>query len=194
MCFYPLHGHCYWGPLVNGSEGRKDTACSLYSHLEVAPENTYYDFASSLGKYCMNRQAGYFKNTQFFYDISHSYNHTCSEIYSSKYLIHLNSVNSNTWKQFNSYLQRIKSSVKQMSQAHFMFFIKYMIRLWIEKKNQSFKKKLSIALTGSLHSSLIIRLFSLSVLVTCPRCNSFVFCLFRTIFLKLHRRSFRSGS
>ena len=130
----------------------------------------------------MNRKAGYFKNTQFFYDISHSYNHTCSEIYSSKYLIHLNSVNSNIWKQFNSYLQRIKSSVKQMSQEHFMFFIKYMIRLWIEKKNQSFKKKLSIALTGSLHSSLIIRLFSLSVLVTCPRRNSFVFCLFPRYF------------
>ena len=33
---------------VNGSEGRKDSACSLYSHLEVAPE-IIYDFASKPG-------------------------------------------------------------------------------------------------------------------------------------------------
>ena len=63
LWFCPLHGHCYEGHIVNGSEGRKDPASSLYNHLKVAPEMIYYDFACSLEEYCMNREAGYFKNT-----------------------------------------------------------------------------------------------------------------------------------
>ena len=78
----PLHGHCYGDHIVNGSEGRIDPDCSLYDHLEVAPEIIYYEFACNLEEYCMNREAGYFKNTKFFYDIFHGYNHTCSKIYS----------------------------------------------------------------------------------------------------------------
>ena len=135
-----------------------------------------------------------FQEHTIFYDIFLSCNHPCFEIYSSKKLIHYNSVNWNICGQFNSYLQCIKSSVKQMSQEHFMFFVQYMIRLWNEKKNKSFKKKLNIALSGSLHSALIIRLFSLSVLETCSRCNFFVLCLFGTVFLKVYPRSFYSCS
>ena len=67
---------------MNGSEGRIDPDGSLYDHLEVAPEIIYYEFACNLEEYCMNREAGYFKNTQFFDDIFHGYNHTCSKIYS----------------------------------------------------------------------------------------------------------------
>ena len=125
-------------------------ACCLYNHLEIAPEIIYYDFACSLEEYCMNRETEYFKNARFFYDIFHGYNHTCSKIYSSKNLIHLNSVNSSICEQFNSYLQYIKNSAKQMSQEHFMFFLQYMIRLWDEKKKKSFMEKLNIALSGSL--------------------------------------------
>ena len=65
---------------------------ALFNRLEVAPEIFFYDFACSLEEYFMNREAGYFKNTTFFYDIFHDYNHTCSEIYNNKNLIHLNSV------------------------------------------------------------------------------------------------------
>ena len=137
LWFCPLHGHCYGGSLVNSSESRKDSAWSLYSDLKVAPE-IIYDSASNLGEHCINREAGYFKNTQFFYDVFYSYNHTCSEIYSSKNSIHLNSVNPNICEQFNSYLQCNNSSVKQMSEGHFMFQVQYMIRLWNEKKKISF--------------------------------------------------------
>ena len=45
LWFCPLHGHCYRD---HRSEGRRDSACSLYNHLEVAPEIIYYDFACSL--------------------------------------------------------------------------------------------------------------------------------------------------
>ena len=51
---------------MNGSEGRKDPACSLYNHLEVAPEIVYYDFACSLKEYCMNREAGISRTHNFF--------------------------------------------------------------------------------------------------------------------------------
>ena len=70
LWFRPLHGHWYEGPLMNGSEGGKDSAYSLYSHLEVATEIIYYEFASNLGEYCMNRKAGYFKNTYFLPSLS----------------------------------------------------------------------------------------------------------------------------
>ena len=125
---------------MKGIEGRKDTTYSLYNHLEVAPQIFYYDVACSLKQYCMNCEVGYFKNTQFFYDIFHDYNHTCSKIYSNKNLIHLNSVNLSICEQFSSYLQCVESSAKQMSQERFRFFLQYMIRLWNEKKKKSFIK------------------------------------------------------
>ena len=63
--FCPLHGHCYGGHIVNGSEGRKDPTCSLYNHLEVALEIIYCGFVCSLEEYCMNCEEEYFKNTIF---------------------------------------------------------------------------------------------------------------------------------
>ena len=125
--------HCTGIAIVNGREGRKDPPCSLYNHLQVDPEIIYHDFACSLEEYCLNHEAGYFKNTQSFYDIFHGYNHTSSKICSSKKLIHLNTVKSSICEHFNSYLQYIKSSAKQMSQEHFIFFLQFMIRLRNEK-------------------------------------------------------------
>ena len=132
----------------------------------------------------MNREAGYFKNKQFFYDIFHGYNHTCSKIYSSKNLIHLNSLNSSICEQFNSYLQCIKSSAKQMSQEHFMFFLQYIIRLWNEKKKKSWKNWALHYLGRYRYFALTIRWFSLSVIEICSRCNSFVLCLSARCFWK----------
>ena len=91
LWFCPLYEHCYRDHIVNGSEGRKYPASTLHKHLEVAPEIIYYNFSCCLEEYCMNCEAGYFKNT--FYDIFHGYNHTCSKIYSNENSIHLNSVN-----------------------------------------------------------------------------------------------------
>ena len=82
--------------------------------IEIAPKIICYDFTCSLKEYCMNRKAGYFKNTQLFCDIFHDYNHTCSKIHSGENLIHSNSVNSSICEQFNSYLHCIKSSATQM--------------------------------------------------------------------------------
>ena len=64
LWFCPSHGHCFGAHIVNGSEGRKDAACSLYTHLEIAPDVIFYDFACSLEEYCLNRKADFFKSTR----------------------------------------------------------------------------------------------------------------------------------
>ena len=55
LWFCPSHGHCYGFHIVNGSEGRKDAANSLLTHLPAAPSTIFYDFSCSLEEYCMNR-------------------------------------------------------------------------------------------------------------------------------------------
>ena len=45
LCFYPQHGHWFGYHIITESEGRKNAATSLYTHLEVAPEIILYDFA-----------------------------------------------------------------------------------------------------------------------------------------------------
>ena len=149
LWFCPMHGHCYGCHIVDGSEGRKDPANSLYTHLTEAPEVVFYDFSCSLEEYCLNREAGFFKNTRFYHDIFHGYTHNCSPVYSSKGLRGLESVNTSICEQFNSYLQCIKSSAKQMSQEHFMFFTQFMVNIWNKKKKQTFTNKLKIALSGA---------------------------------------------
>ena len=103
LWFCPMHGHCYRCHIVHGSEGRKDLANSLCTHIPEAPEVVFYDFACSLEEYCMDREAGFFKNTRFHHDLFHEFSHNCSSVYSSKGLTNLQSVNTSICEQFNSY-------------------------------------------------------------------------------------------
>ena len=119
LWFCPSHGHCYGFHIGNGSEGRKDAANSLLTHLPEAPSTIFYDFPCSLEEYCMNREGGYYGGTRFFHDIFHGYSHACSPAYSSKELDGFRGVNTSICKKFNSFLQCIKSSAKHMSQTHF---------------------------------------------------------------------------
>lgn len=149
LWFCPIHGHCYGFHIVNGSEGRKDPPCSLFNHLEKPPSIIYYDFACSLEEYFLNRENGYVKNTRFYHDIFHSYNHKCSSVYKSQNMKGLDYVNSSICEQFNSYLQCIKSSARNMSQIRFMFYVQYMISLWNEQKKVNYQKKLRTAIKGT---------------------------------------------
>ena len=149
LWFCPNHGHCYGFHIVNGSEGQKDAAYSLYTHLPEAPEILLYEFTCGLEEYCMNKEAGYFKNTRIYHDIFHGYNHGCSPLYSCKDLIGFRGINASICEQFNSFLQCVKSSSKTMSQKHFMFFMHYMIQIWNSKKKVGFERKLSIPISGA---------------------------------------------
>ena len=135
-----MHGHCYGAHVIDGSEERKDAACSLYTHLKVALDVILYDFACSLEEYCLSREADFFKNTRFYHDIFHGFSHSCSPCYSSKGLDDLTPVNTSNCEQFNSFLQCIKSSVKHMCQEHFMFYLQFMIDIWNERKRGFFTK------------------------------------------------------
>ena len=114
-------------------------------YLKVAPQVIFYDFACSLEEYCFNRESGYFHNTKFFHDIFHSFSHSCSPAYNSKFLSGVRGVNTSICEQYNSYLQCIKASPKHMSQVNFMFFAQYMIHIWNKSKKKSFQKKLLFA-------------------------------------------------
>ena len=138
--WFCLHGHCYGAHVIDGSEERKDAACSLYTHLKVALDVIFYDFACSLEEYCLNREADFFKNTRFYHDIFHGFSHSCSPCYSSKGLDDLTPVNTSNCEQFNSFLQCIKSSAKHMCQENFMFYLQFMIDIWNERKRGFFTK------------------------------------------------------
>ncbi len=144
--FCPLHHHCYGFHLIPGSEGRKDPHSSLYCHLEKPPKAIFYDFGCGLHEYSLNRESGYFQNVQFFHDIFHGYAHKCSDVYKSSRLSGFDGVNSSVCEQFNSFMQCIKKSARQMSQEHFVFYMQYFIHMWNLKKKQRYSKRLQVAL------------------------------------------------
>jgi len=145
LWFCPIHGHCLGYHVIPGSEGRKDPAASLYTHLPDAPSEIFYDYACSLSEYTHNRESGYFKNTRFFHDIFHGFTHKCSKAFHCDRLDGFNGVNSSICEQFNSFIQNIKSSSKLMTQCHFSFFIQFFINIWNEKKFQSFQSRIRVA-------------------------------------------------
>lgn len=147
--FCPTHHHCYGFHIISGGEGRKDPADSLYMHLEVAPEEIFYDFACGFHEYVLNRESGFFKNTRVFHDIFHGYTHKCAKTYKSSRLISLESVNSEICEQFNSFIQCIKRSATQMSQEHFVFYLQFFIDEWNRRKENRYKRRLTVALLGS---------------------------------------------
>lgn len=146
LWFCPLHGHCYGFHVIPDSEGRKDPAASLYTHLENAPELILYDFACSLSEYCKNRESGYYQNTRFCHDIFHGFTHKCSQAFRCDKLLGTSELNTSICEQFNSFIQKIKSSSKLMTQCHFTFYLQFFIHIWNEEKSKNFKKKNTISI------------------------------------------------
>ncbi|XP_047139988.1 uncharacterized protein LOC124815374 [Hydra vulgaris] len=145
LWFCPIHGHCYGFHIIPGSEGRKDPHASLYTHLEVAPENIVYDFACSLSEFCHNRESGYFKNTSFFHDVFHGYTHKCADVFRCNRLGNFYPINSSICEQFNSFLQNIKYSAKLMTQTHFCFYLQFFIHIWNQRKKNLFEKRIIVS-------------------------------------------------
>ena len=145
LFFCPIHGHCLGFHVITGSEGRKDPAAALYTHMEKAPKAVFYDFACSLSEYCHNRESGYFKDTKFFHDVFHGFTHVCSQAFRCNRLPIYDSANTSICEQFNSFLQKLKSSSKLMTQSHFMFYVQFFIHIWNMKKKEAFERKLTIA-------------------------------------------------
>ena len=146
----PSHGHCYGAHVVHGGEGRKDPAFSLYTHKQTAPSVLFYDFGCSLDEYNLNRESGYFQNTRVYHDLFHSYNHVCSSVYKSVRLPNLRYCNTSICEQFNSYLQSIKCSARNMRQDHFMFFLQFFAHIWNGQKRDATERRLQHAVQAAV--------------------------------------------
>lgn len=141
LWFCPRHGHCYGFHIIPGSEGRKDPAAAVYTHMETPPKCIFYDHACSLSEYIKNRESGFFKNTRVFHDVFHGFTHKCSTSLSCADLNCFSHVNTSICEQFNSYIQRIKSSAKLLSQVHFVFYLQFFIHQWNQSQFKSFEKR-----------------------------------------------------
>lgn len=141
LWFCPNHGHCYGFHIIPGSEGRKDPAAALYTHLETPPTNVFYDHACSLSEYVKNRESGYFNKTRFFHDVFHGFSHKCSSSFRCVNINLFDQTNTSICEQFNSYIQRIKSTAKHLSQAHFTFYVQFFIHQWNKQQEYRFAKK-----------------------------------------------------
>ena len=152
LWFCPIHGHCYGFHLTN-AEGRKDPAASLYTHLKQPPQDIFYDFACNLQEYCLNRESDFYKDVRFFHDIFHGFSHKCSTAYRSSRLHGFECINSEICEQFNSFIQCIKPSGRQMSQEHFCFYLQFFLNIWNEEKYEKFQQRLHVAQAGLLPHS-----------------------------------------
>ena len=137
LFFCPKHGHCYGLHLISGSEGRKDPFAALLKYLPVAPKLIFYDFACSLSEYALNREPGYFQNTEFCHDVFHSVNHNCPYAFSSESTANKRNYNTSCCEQFNSYFVKIKSTGRCLKMSRFMLYAQYMIYLWNRDRTKS---------------------------------------------------------
>ena len=145
LWFCPFHGHCYGFHVMPRSEGRKDAAASLYTHLKEGPSEIFYDYACGLSEYNHNRESGFYKNTRYFHDIFHGYMHKCSKAFHCHRLLGFNTLNTSVCEQFNSFIQNVKASCKLMTQCHFTFYMQFFIHQWNMQKRISFEKRHQIS-------------------------------------------------
>lgn len=143
LWFCPVHGHCYGGHLISGSEGRKDPFASMFRYKPTAPDVIFYDFACQLSEYSLNREPGYFRETRYYHDVFHSWNHVCAKTFKSRRVPSLR-VNSEICEQFNARLQCIKFTGTHLSQPRFMFLLQLVMHFWNAEKTEAFRKRLGV--------------------------------------------------
>ena len=136
----PRHGHCYGFHIIPGSEGRKDPAATVYTHMETPLKCIFYDHACSLSEYFKNWKSGFFENTGVLHNLFHGFTDKCSTSLSCADLNCFSQVNTSISEQFNSYIQRIKSSAKLLTQVHFVFYLQFFVHQWNQSQFKSFEK------------------------------------------------------
>lgn len=139
MAAWCSHVICYGFHCIPKSEGRNDVFSAMVTRWPEPPKHVIYDFACSLGPYCMLREPKFFANTKFLIDNFHTSNHTkCDRAwflssYSAVYP-QLAKVNSSAAECGNSGLHRIRKSISYMSQGRAVLYIKVFISVWNRRK------------------------------------------------------------
>ncbi|KAG2009480.1 hypothetical protein CC2G_012413 [Coprinopsis cinerea AmutBmut pab1-1] len=135
MVAWCTHGICYGFHCIAQSEGRDDVFSAMVTRWPVAPKRVVYDFACSLGPYCMLREPRFFQDTLFTIDHFHSSGHTkCSPAaFLSEYANvdpRLVSINSSAAECGNGGLKKIRKSVSYMSQTRAIIYSKIFLSVW----------------------------------------------------------------
>ncbi|EAU89810.2 hypothetical protein CC1G_09392 [Coprinopsis cinerea okayama7 len=135
MVAWCTHSICYGFHCIAETEGRDDVFSAMITRWPVAPKRVVYDFACSLGPYCMLREPEFFQNTFFAIDHFHSSGHTkCSPAaFLSEYANvdpRLVGINSSAAECGNSSLKRIRKSVSYMSQQRAIIYTRVFLSVW----------------------------------------------------------------
>jgi hypothetical protein len=78
------HGRVVGYHIMPFCEGRRDPVLSLYKFKEKAPDTIYIDYSCGAEESALNWLPEYYKNTTFYHDEFHGYNHVCSGRFKSK--------------------------------------------------------------------------------------------------------------
>ena len=125
------HMVCYAFFLIHGAEGRNQPFSFLTTHFQRAPRVVMYEFACALQEYCLNREPAFFRDTRFLVDKFHWYNHqACARSYNANLYDDASFLNTQIAEQCNSALIKIRASIGQMTQAHFMFTVRLFLDVW----------------------------------------------------------------
>ncbi|KAJ3773143.1 hypothetical protein FB446DRAFT_642170, partial [Lentinula raphanica] len=145
MVCWCTHSICYGFHCIPESEGRNDVFSAMITRWEKAPKRVIYDFACSLGPYCMSREPEFFADTKFMIDVFHSYGHTrCSSASFVKSYMEVDStlagLNSSAAECGNSGIRRIRKSVSYMKQGHAIIYTWVFLSVWNRMKMRRIEK------------------------------------------------------
>lgn len=129
------HSICYGYHCIPQSEGRNDVFAAMITRWAKAPKQVIYDFACSLGPYCMAREPEFFADTQFLIDDFHAMGHTkCSEAAFLKTYAETNPylarINPSAAECGNGGLGRIRKSVSYMGQERAIIYTRIFLACW----------------------------------------------------------------
>ncbi|KAF8975784.1 hypothetical protein BDQ17DRAFT_1395217 [Cyathus striatus] len=130
MVAWCMHSICYGFHCIPRSKGRNDIFSALYTHWKVPPMHIIYDFACTLGPYCMTREGGFFYNTQFLIDHFHA----------SVADPRLKALNSSAAECGNSVIARIRKSISYMGQYHATLYMRTFLSIWNRSKTRKMKE------------------------------------------------------
>jgi len=145
MCVWCSHSICYGFHCIPNGEGHNNIFSLIITQWVKAPKRIIYDFACTLGSYCMTCKPLFFADTLFAIDDFHVKDHTkCSSAaFLSSYVNadpQLKSINSSVAECGNSGIKRIQKSVKYMTQDQAILFTKVFLSVWNRLWIQSLEK------------------------------------------------------
>lgn len=147
MAAWCTHSICFGFHCIPRGEGRNDVFSAMITRWAKPPKRVVYDFACSLGPYCLLRETDFFADTHFVIDTFHASGHTkCSPAcflrnYSAvdPRLAH---INPSAAECGNGGIKRIRKSVSYMGERRAVLFTRVYISCWnrLQKKSMLAKK------------------------------------------------------